>query len=84
MRRLAHYCIGLAIGLVLLGFFQQRRAAEWSTRQQAREVAENQSSHSRTDSGTPQIRTDGIAPSVTDADAGEATSPANADHMDTE
>ncbi|MBX3361083.1 MAG: hypothetical protein KF705_06545 [Phycisphaeraceae bacterium] len=84
MRRLAHYCIGLAIGLVLLGFFQQRRAAEWSARQQAREGAGNQSSESVTRAGTPQIRTEGIGQPYEDADSGAATSPATADLADSE
>ncbi|MBX3360092.1 MAG: hypothetical protein KF912_02870 [Phycisphaeraceae bacterium] len=84
MRRLAHYCIGLAIGLVLLGFFQQRRAAEWSARQHAREAAGNQTSVYDTRTGTPQIQTQNAAQSALDAAAGAPTSPATADDADTE
>ncbi len=36
LRRLAYYAIGLAIGLVMLGLFQQARRAEMAREQQER------------------------------------------------
>lgn len=36
LRRLAYFAIGLAIGLVMLGFFQQARRAEMARQQQER------------------------------------------------
>lgn len=40
MRRLGYYAIGLALGFVLLGFFQQRRAGEKFLREQAAQTGQ--------------------------------------------
>jgi hypothetical protein len=40
LRRLGYYAIGLALGFVLLGFFQQRRAGEKFLREQAAQTGQ--------------------------------------------
>lgn len=83
MRRLAHYCIGLAIGLVLLGFFQQRRAAEWSARQQTNEAARRPMSAADTTNETPRPRDEGTKQPDADPDAVPSASAAT-EHADVE
>lgn len=57
LRRFGFYFIGLAIGLMLLGFFQmkkQQQAAEMKAREQAAQQAGEQSAQPAAPQATPQ------------------------------